>query len=88
MAIISECGGKVYMNDKKWFEAFRQFQECYQSMIEIGHPRAKNILKYLILSSLLAKSKSIFMSTRPYSDDSGIKVFIALKEMFEKSNAI
>jgi COP9 signalosome complex subunit 2 len=49
-SVIQECGGKMFMTEKKWESAFNAFKTCYESMVLSGHPRAPTLLKYVILT--------------------------------------
>ena len=86
VAIIKEVGGKMHLREKRWDVALNEFRECFQCLIESGNPRAHTVLKYAILSSLLAKPQNRFLNTRPYSDDSEIVVMAAFKKTFETNN--
>lgn len=50
VSIIKECGGKMYMSEKKWESALNQFKASFESMVDSGHPRAQTMLKYVILT--------------------------------------
>ncbi|KAL9650662.1 hypothetical protein ABK040_001718 [Willaertia magna] len=54
--IIRECGGKMYMREKKWDLAFNDFFEAFKSYDEAGNPRRIDCLKYLVLASMLSES--------------------------------
>ena len=56
MGIIKECGGKMYMSEKKWDKALDELFECFKYYQESGNFRAKNILIYVILASMLCDS--------------------------------
>jgi COP9 signalosome complex subunit 2 len=40
VGIIKECGGKMYMTERKWEQALNQFKASFESMVDSGHPRA------------------------------------------------
>ena len=40
VGIIKECGGKMYMSERKWEEALNQFKASFESMVDSGHSRA------------------------------------------------
>jgi COP9 signalosome complex subunit 2 len=48
--IIQECGGKMFMTEKKWDSALKSFKGCFEAMAETGHLRAPTLLKYVILT--------------------------------------
>ena len=53
MGIIKECGGKMYLSEKKWDLALDELFECFKNYQESGNIRAKDILVYVILASML-----------------------------------
>jgi COP9 signalosome complex subunit 2 len=63
-AIIREAGGKIYMNEKKWALALDEMFESFKSYQESGNTRAKTVLKYVILASILADSEINYAQTR------------------------
>merc|ERR1711935_1158139 len=56
MGIIKECGGKMYMDEKKWNKALDEMYECFKYYQESGNFKAKNILIYVILAGILCQS--------------------------------
>ena len=64
IGIIMECGGKMYMAEKKWQQALEQFQGSFKSLVECGSSRARTLLKYMILASLLSKAEFDVLSTQ------------------------
>lgn len=72
MGIIKECGGKMYMGEKKWNKALDELYECFKYYQESGNIRAKDILIYVILASMLGDSQINHADTREakvYKDD-------------------
>lgn len=64
VGVIKECGGKMYMSEKKWDEALKQFWDSFLSLVDSGHPRAVTVLKYVILNQLLAQSATEYLTQR------------------------
>lgn len=64
MGVIKECGGKMYMSEKKWALALTELNDCFKFYQEGGNIKAKNVLVYVILASILAKSEVDFMASR------------------------
>ena len=60
MGIIKECGGKMYLQEKRWDLAQDELFECFKNYQDSGNIKAKNILVYLILASMLSKSEINF----------------------------
>mmetsp|Transcript_13638 Transcript_13638/g.18178 ORF Transcript_13638/g.18178 Transcript_13638/m.18178 type:complete len:451 (-) Transcript_13638:179-1531(-) len=56
MGIIREEGGKMYMTDNEWSEAYNEFYEGFRAYQEAGNARAKLCLKYVVLANMLATS--------------------------------
>lgn len=89
VGIIKECGGKMYMSEKRWAAALEEFRASFQSRVESGNPRAQTMLKYLILTSLLSQTEVDFLGTREakiYSQDPEIVGMTNLKQGFETNN--
>ena len=40
MGIIKECGGKMYMSEKRWDAALDEFNASFKSLVESGNSRA------------------------------------------------
>jgi COP9 signalosome complex subunit 2 len=57
IAIIKECGGKMYMSEKKWQQALVEFQESFKCYVDCGSTQARTLLKYVIWTAMLAKSE-------------------------------
>jgi len=53
----------MYMAERKWDEAKNHFNDSFVCLVEVGNSRAKTLLKYVILASLLAQSEVDVMST-------------------------
>ena len=89
VGIIKECGGKMYMSEKRWAAALEEFRASFQSRVESGNPRAQTMLKYLILTSLLSQTEVDFLGTREakiYNQDPEIVGMTNLKHGFETNN--
>ena len=89
VGIIKECGGKMYMSEKRWEAALEEFRASFQCMVESGNPRAVTMLKYLILTSLLSQTEVDFLGTREakvYAQNAEIIGMTNLKLGFENNN--
>jgi len=53
VGIIRECGGKMYMNEGNWAEAYRDFHEAFSSYNSAGDAKRENCLKYLLMATML-----------------------------------
>ena len=89
VGIIKECGGKMYMSEKRWEAALGQFRESFERLVECGSPQAQTLLKYVILTQLLSKSELDYLTQREakiYVNDPEIVAMTALKRGFETND--
>lgn len=89
VGIIKECGGKMYMSEKKWDKALEELFESFKSYQESGNEKAKTVLKYVILASILSGSQINYAGTREakvYNDDPQIIAIIQLRNAFENND--
>lgn len=88
-AIIKETGGKVFMGEKKWDSALNEMFDSFKDYQEIGNTRAKTVLKYVILASILSGSQIDYAETREakvYIDDPQIQAIVLLRKAYEKND--
>ena len=88
-AIIKETGGKIYMGEKKWAQALEEMFESFKNYQEIGNTRAKTVLKYVILASILSGSEINYATTREakvYHEDPQIQAIVNLRSAYEKND--
>ena len=88
-APIRETGGRIYMSEKKWALALEELFESFKLYQESGNVRAKQILKYVILASMLSGSQINQADTREakvYREDREIIAIVQLREAFEKND--
>lgn len=77
------------MSEKKWAQALDDLFESFKNYLDIADPRAKTILKYTILASILANSKVNYATTREaktYSQDKEIMLINELRTAFEQND--
>jgi|LauGreDrversion4_2_1035121.scaffolds.fasta_scaffold343847_2 COP9 signalosome complex subunit 2 len=89
VAIIKETGGKIFMGEKKWHDALNEMFESFKNYQEIGNTRAKTVLKYVILASILSASEIDYANTREakvYTDDPQIQAIVLLRKAYEKND--
>jgi len=82
MGIIKECGGKMYLSEKKWDLALEELFECFKFYQEIGNIKAKTILVYVILASMLCSSEINHADSREakvYKDNPQVATIINLR---------
>ena len=89
VCIIKECGGKMYMSERKWEQAFGEFRAAFESMLDSGHPDAKKMLKYVILTQLLSKAETDYLTQKEakiFEADPMILAMTDLKKGFETND--
>ena len=89
MGIIKECGGKMYMAEKRWAQALEELYESFQYYSDSGNFQAKNILIYVILAGMLCSSEMNHADTREakvYKDDKQVKAISDLRSAFENDD--
>ncbi|KAF8543599.1 PCI domain-containing protein [Trichophaea hybrida] len=86
MGIIRECGGKMHMSEENWKDAQSDFFESFRNYDEAGSLQRIQVLKYLVLASMLMKSEiNPFESqeTKPYKSDPRIVAMTDLVEAYQ-----
>jgi len=89
LGTILECGGKMYMSERKWKEAATDFFEAFKAFDEAGSPRRVQCLKYLVLANMLMESEvDPFDSqeARPYKSDPEVSAMTELVSAYQASN--
>ncbi|KAI9656929.1 MAG: hypothetical protein M1831_004477 [Alyxoria varia] len=87
--IIRECGGKMHMSEENWKEAQSDFFESFRSYDESGSLRRIQVLKYLVLTTLLMGSNiNPFDSseTKAYQNDSRISAMTEMVEAYQRDD--
>ncbi|KAL3489311.1 signalosome subunit 2 [Aspergillus germanicus] len=89
MGIIRECGGKMHMSEENWEEAQSDFFESFRNYDEAGSMQRIQVLKYLVLTTMLMKSDiNPFHSqeTKPYKNDPRISAMTDLVDAFQRDD--
>ncbi|KHO01273.1 PCI/PINT associated module [Metarhizium album ARSEF 1941] len=89
MGIIRECGGKMHMSEENWKEAQSDFFESFRNYDEAGSLQRIQVLKYLLLSTMLMKSNiNPFDSqeTKPYKSDARISAMTELVDAYQRDD--
>lgn len=88
-AIIKESGGKMHMSEKQWDLALDELFESFKNYQEVGNGmKAKTLLKYSILGSIISDSTINYADTREaqvYKDDPEIAQIIKIRKAYEKN---
>lgn len=77
------------MSEKKWEKALEELFESFKNYQESGNVRAKTVLKYVILASILSGSEINYSGTREakvYKDDPQIIAIMNLRTAFENND--
>ena len=89
MGIIRECGGKMHMSEENWKEAQSDFFESFRNYDEAGSLQRIQVLKYLLLTTMLMKSDiNPFDSqeTKPYKNDPRISAMTELVDAYQRDD--
>ncbi|KAJ5613758.1 COP9 signalosome subunit 2 [Penicillium herquei] len=89
MGIIRECGGKMHMSEENWEEAQSDFFESFRNYDEAGSMQRIQVLKYLVLTTMLMKSDiNPFDSqeTKPYKNDPRISAMTDLVDAYQRDD--
>jgi COP9 signalosome complex subunit 2 len=90
MGILHESGGKMYMKEKNWTEAYNQFFNGFKNYQETGDPRAQTCLKYVVLANMLSSSDINPFDSREakaYQDYPQVRAVIELRKAYEDGDA-
>lgn len=61
-AIINEEGGKLFMSQKDYDQALENFKAAFYNYQAAGNIRAKTLLKYAILTSIISRTRKNIVS--------------------------
>jgi COP9 signalosome complex subunit 2 len=89
MGIIRECGGKMHMSEENWKDAQSDFFESFRNYDEAGSLQRIQVLKYLVLTTMLMKSDiNPFESqeTKPYKSDPRIAAMTELVDAYQRDD--
>ncbi|KAI6089724.1 PCI-domain-containing protein [Hypoxylon rubiginosum] len=89
MGIIRECGGKMHMSEENWKDAQSDFFESFRNYDEAGSLQRIQVLKYLLLTTMLMKSDiNPFDSqeTKPYRNDPRISAMTKLVDAYQRDD--
>ncbi|KAJ2340208.1 hypothetical protein GGH91_004241, partial [Coemansia sp. RSA 2671] len=91
MGFICECGGKLFMGECNWEQAKANFFDAFKNYDEAGSPQRVQVLKYLVLASLLSESEVNPLSgpeAMSYVNDPAIVAITALVAAFENQDVV
>ena len=89
MGAIHECGGKLFLEERKWDEAYNEFYCGFRAYQESGNARARVSLKYAVLANMLSLSAINPFDSREakvYKDVPEIKAMLDLRRAYESDD--
>lgn len=89
IGVIGECGGKMYMSEKKWKLAIEQFWNGFVSLVDSADLRAVIVLKYVLLAQMLSHDEMDYLNAneaKVYANDDTIIAMTKLKEGVHKND--
>lgn len=87
--VIREEGGKMYMSEQRWNEAYNEFYDGFRGYQEAGNSKAKDLLKYVVLANMLALSDINPFAAREaiaYQDEKEIVAMRNLRSAYEAND--
>ncbi|KAJ0406942.1 hypothetical protein ATCC90586_000203 [Pythium insidiosum] len=91
MGVIREEGGKMYLEEQQWMQAYNEFFESFRNYQEAGHTRATQCLKYVVLANMLASSDINPFDSREakvYQDVEEIGAMLLLRGVYEANDVL
>jgi len=89
MGVIKDTHGKMLMIEKDWENARLELFEAFKYYQEVGSQRAKSMLKYVVIVSILAQSSlNPFdnVEAKVYREDSEINLMDNLRTAYEQKS--
>jgi COP9 signalosome complex subunit 2 len=87
--VIRECGGKMNLSEENWAEAQVDFFEAFRNYDEAGDGRRIQMLRYLLLTTLLTKSDINPFDSReakPYMSDERVQTMASLVDAYQRDD--
>ncbi len=87
-AMLRECGGLIHLAEKNWETAQPDLMESFKSYQQLGNPKAKQMLKLLLVTSMVCGSEINPMTlseAKVYQDDSEIGPLANLRKAYENN---
>ena len=86
-AIINEEGGKMHLRQKEYDLALEKFKSAFYNYQDAGNIRAKILIKYAILSSIICRNKKNIVSpdeAKHYENDPKLNAMLELQAAYEQ----
>ncbi|KAJ2784844.1 hypothetical protein H4R18_000878 [Coemansia javaensis] len=87
MGYIRECGGKIHMDERNWAKAQTCFFEAFKNYDEAGAHQRVEMLKYLVLASMLSESEVNPLASpeaKSYENEPPIRAITSLVRAYER----
>ncbi|KAJ1729550.1 hypothetical protein LPJ61_003467 [Coemansia biformis] len=87
MGYIRECGGKIYMAERSWAKAQACFFDAFKNYDEAGVYQRVEVLKYLVLASMLSESEVNPLSSpeaKSFANEPPIRAIADLVQAYEQ----
>ncbi|KAJ2716337.1 hypothetical protein H4R19_000704 [Coemansia spiralis] len=87
MGYIRECGGKIYMGERSWAKAQACFFDAFKNYDEAGVYQRVEVLKYLVLASMLSESEVNPLSSpeaKSFANEPPIRAITDLVRAYER----
>jgi COP9 signalosome complex subunit 2 len=89
MGSVHETFGRMHLERKAWEEAYQTFFDCFKAYQSAGNARAVNVLRYVLLTSMLAgMSVDPFDSqeAKAYQRNPSIDAMVQLRRAYDASD--
>lgn len=91
-SIINEQGAKIFMSKRNFDKALELFKQAFYNFQSAGnHIKAKEMIKYSLLNSIIVKNNMNFVSEEEvslYKDDKQLEAMINLRKAYESADII
>lgn len=87
-AMLKECGAMIYLSDKNWENAQADLLESFKSYQQLANPKAKQMLKLLLVTSMVGGSEINPMTlseAKVYQEDIEVGPIANLRKAYENN---
>eukprot|EP00826_Nyctotherus_ovalis_P063768 TRINITY_DN9352_c0_g4_i3.p2 TRINITY_DN9352_c0_g4~~TRINITY_DN9352_c0_g4_i3.p2 ORF type:complete len:269 (-),score=113.76 TRINITY_DN9352_c0_g4_i3:149-955(-) len=85
-AMLKECSSIILLSERNWEEAQASLLESFKSYQQMANPKAKQMLKLLLITSMVSNSEIDPMTlaeSKVYQDDPDIQPLAKLRKAFQ-----
>lgn len=90
-AMLKECSSIIFLSEKSWESARADLLESFKSYQQMANPKARHMLKLLLISSMVSNSEIDPMTlpeAKVYQDDIEISPLVALRKAFQDNKIV